>query len=538
MALTQYEQLELLRLAEEADIEASKTNYVKYVEYVHGGRWLPGRVHKYVCNEIQKFIQTDTGNAYDILVFSMPPQHGKSMMVTETLPSWYLGKYPFKRVIEVSYNEDFSKKFGRRNKQKIEEHGKKIFDIEISTNVDRADEFELSNNVGGMISRGIMSGITGNPGNLIVIDDPIKNRKEADSPTIRETQKDEWRESIKTRLAAKAKVILIMTRWHEDDLAGYILDTEENVTVINLPCEAEEDDVLGRNPGDSLAPELGKNNEWLQQFKKSYNTIEGSRSWLALFQGRPSAQEGNILKRHWFKYWKPKGLDLPPVTIKMNDGTLQNIYAEDFPDHVDEECQSWDCAFKRTEDNDYVSGGIISRRLGCFYLKDLINERMDIIQTMQAIEIFAEKHPKATRKLIEGKANGPAIIQMLHRKMPGLIEIEPEGGKEARVSAIAPVLESGNFYVPHPHIAGWVAGFIDQCCNFPNAAHDDMVDMMSQGLNQLYFHSRDTYKEDLIKQGGTYTYGELQMMGFKEFQIRKMAREGKIKLIGMIKKHA
>ena len=252
-------------------LELVKTDYAAYVQYVHRGRWIPGKHLLFICQKVQDFIETETGHPYDILILQMPPQHGKSMAITETLPSWFLGRWPEKRVIEASYNEAYAQRFGRRTRDKIKEFCGDLFGIEISKDKDSNNEFELSNGIGGMISRGIMSGITGNPAELIIIDDPIKNREEADSENNREKQWDEWQNSIKTRCAAGAKVIVIMTRWHEDDLAGRMQIAEKNfVTSINLPCEAEENDPLGREIGDPLFPEIGKDKEWLRQFKQSH----------------------------------------------------------------------------------------------------------------------------------------------------------------------------------------------------------------------------------------------------------------------------
>ena len=116
---------------QQAKMELSRRIYADYVEYVHEGRWIKGKTVSYLCNEVQKFIETDTGNAFDILVISMPPQHGKSMTITETLPSWFLGKYPQKRVIEASYSEDFAQLFGRRNLRKIKQFGEALFGIKL-----------------------------------------------------------------------------------------------------------------------------------------------------------------------------------------------------------------------------------------------------------------------------------------------------------------------------------------------------------------------------------------------------------------------
>ena len=181
---------------------------------------------RFIADNVQDFLEAETGHAYDILVIESPPQHGKSITVTETLPSWYLGRWPNNRVIVASYNEDFAEKFCRRNKEKIKQFGQTLFGIKIG-DIDRAVEFELSNHTGRLISRGLRSGITGNPANLVIIDDPVKNREEADSETFRAKVWEEWQNSVKSRLAAGAKVVIIMTPWHEDDLAAAMLARQE-----------------------------------------------------------------------------------------------------------------------------------------------------------------------------------------------------------------------------------------------------------------------------------------------------------------------
>lgn len=457
-------------LAKRKQQKSIQNNYAKYVEYVHDGRWIPANHLLFVCSRIQTFVERETTRPYDILLLQMPPQHGKSQSVTETLPSWYLGKYPYKRIIEASYNDTFAQKFGRRNREKIKQFGKQIFGIELSKVKDSNEEFELSNNVGGMISRGIMSGITGNPANLIIIDDPIKNREEADSETYRDKIWDEWQNSIKTRCAAGCKIIVIMTRWHEDDLAGRIIANEQ-CEVINLPCEAEENDVLGRIPGQALFPEIGKDDSWKDEFKKTYQTIEGSRAWLALFQGRPKAQEGNMLKESWWKYYD----ELPTMIT-----TIMSI----------------DASFKDGDHNDATCIQVWGKRNTDIYLIENINKRMDFPTTVQTIRYVKANYPQIGCILIEDKANGSAIIQTLRREIPGIIPVNPEGGKVSRVNAISHFIEAGNVYLPKGK--PWVHEFVDQCSSFPNAKHDDMVDAMSQALNRFMWFYSDVPQEKKI----------------------------------------
>lgn len=456
-----------MKIREELEKELARRSYSDYCVYVHRGTWILGKHLKLVCKSVEDLIYRRIKQ--NILIISMPPQHGKSQAVTETLPSYYLGKFPTKRVIEVSYGDDLARRFGRRNKQKILEFGKDLFNVEMSKGSSSDTEFEIADYKGSMISRGIMAGITGQPGDLIIIDDPIKNRLEAESETYRERIWDEFLNSILTRLSAQGIIILIMTRWHEDDLAGRIIkNMPDKCLEINIPLEAEEGDILGRNVGDALFPEIGKDNEWLRDFKQAYLTKEGSRTWNALMQGRPTAQEGNLIKRSWWKYYNK------------------------LPDYLDEIIQSWDCTFKDSDGSDYVAGEVWGRRLGEYYLIDLVKERMNLPSTVHAIENMTTKYPKALVKLVEDKANGPAVIQLLQTKVPGLIAVNPEGGKIARVNAISGAIESGNVYLPSPDIAPWVNDFVNECSAFPTGEHDDQVDSMSQALNRLIYHSRDT----------------------------------------------
>jgi predicted phage terminase large subunit-like protein len=465
--LTKQEEISLIRLMEIEAREQTKTNYAKYVEYIHEGRWLLGKHLLFICEEIEKLLNNQMPE--EILIISMPPQHGKSMCVTETLPSYFLGKYPDGRVIEVSYGDDLARRFGRSNKRKIEQFGKKLFNIELSRDSRSDTEFSIEGHQGSMISRGIMAGITGQPGDLIIIDDPIKNRQEADSETYRERMWEEWLNSINTRRSATCKVILIQTRWHEDDLAGRLIkNLPGKVKVINLPCEAEENDILGRSIGGALFPEIGKDKAWMQEFKRGYMSDEGTRAWNALYQGRPTAQEGNMIKRAWWKWYKE--LPLMPVKIISVDAT-----------------------FKDGEKNDFVSIQVWGKSQANMYLIDRTKARMDFPTTLQAIKTMKAKHKDSLAIYIEDKANGSAIIQVLRTELGGIIAVEPVGSKEARVSAASPQIEAGNVYLPE--LCEWVHDFVEECSTFPTGAHDDDVDAMSQAILKL----KDMFTE--ISQG-------------------------------------
>ena len=453
--------------------ELARRHYIHYLCYVNGAGWKHTRFAEYLAWEIESFIETETGNAYDILVLETPPQHGKSMTVTEALPSWVLGRHPDWRVILASYNDDSAERFARRNKEKILEYGKNLFGISIGK-ISRAKEFELDSKPGEipgrLISRGIKAGVTGNPANLLIIDDPIKNREEADSITYRDKVWGEWLNSFKARLAAGAKIVVIMTPWHEDDMAARLLNAEKNITLVRLPVEAEQNDPLGRSPGDALCPELGKDNSWLQQFKESYlNDAQGGpRAWTALYQCSPRVEGGNLIKRDWWRYYDTKN-------------------APAFATNV----ISVDAAFKGGEQNDFVAIEVWGKSCNDYYLRYCLNRHMDFPQTLDAIRTVRKLYPDAMAVLIEDKANGSAIIQTLQKEM-FCIPVNPLGGKEARVNAVSPMIESGHVYLPQG--AEWLSGFVDQCTAFPAGKNDDMVDSATQALSYLLHASGEITK--------------------------------------------
>lgn len=441
----------------EFELEWSRRRFVRYCQLVHHGSWIPGRHHTLICEHLDAVTRGELTR----LMICMPPRHGKSMSVTETYPSYFLGRYPDKRVMEVSYNDTFAQKFGRKNREKIEEYGQRLWGIGISQVNRSASNWDLDRRNGGMISVGFGGAATGEGADLLIIDDPVKNRQEADSPTMRERIWDEYTSTFLTRLHPGASIIVIMTRWHEDDLCGRLLNPYygevEDWTILRLPALAEdEDDLLGRQEGEALWPEQGFDEDWIARQKINI----GSYAFAGLYQQRPAPSDGGILKRSWFQFY-----DILPQA-----GT---------------QVQSWDCTFKEGNTNDFVAGHVWQRTGANYYLVDRIHARMGITDTMRSIRTLSAKHPRARAKLVEDKANGPAVIELLKKEISGLIPVNPQGGKVVRAQAIAPFAEAGNIFLPSPARAPWVHDFIEECVTFPNAAHDDDVDAMTQAINYM-----------------------------------------------------
>ena len=270
-----------------------------------------------------------------------------------------------------------------------------------------------------------------------------------------------------TRTQAGTKIVIIQTRWHEDDLAGRVIASENFVEVVNIPVEAEENDILGRNIGDALCPEIGKDNKWLQEFKQRY--ADGKRAWNALYMGRPTSAEGNIFKREWWQYY------------------------DKLPEHIQLVGISVDATFKDSDTSDFVAIEVWGKLNGDYYLIDLIKKRMDFPDTLRAIRYMADKYPQKHSILIEDKANGSAIISMLKHEIGGIIPITPKESKVGRANAITGIVEGGNVYLPR--YADFTQEFIEEFASFPNGSHDDMVDACTQFINYFKFRQAD-YVED------------------------------------------
>lgn len=442
-------------IARQARYELSRRKYRDYVELVHHGAYRHFRHTELLCDALQPI--ADGEQKY--LLVEMPPRHGKSMTTTESFPSYFLGKNPGKRVIATAYSDELARKFGRFNRNKLAEFGPALFSLEIDPNKNASNNWGIAGGRGGMVATGIGGSITGEGADLLIIDDPIKNAEEANSATMRDKVWSEWESTLSTRLHNGGSVIVIMTRWHEDDLIGRLLErSPHNWERLRLPAIAEdEDDLLGREPGKALCPELGYDEEWAALKKREV----GSTVWASLYQQRPAPSEGAIFNRNWWKFYKQA------------------------PARFDEIIQSWDMTFKDSAGSDYVVAQVWGRVKADKYLLDQVRARMDFPATLQAFRSLTSKWPKAKTKLVEDKANGSAVIATLKREISGIIPVNPEGGKVVRAQAVTPDVEAGNVYLPDPNIAPWIHDYIEEFAAFPNGKHDDQVDSTTQALNRI-----------------------------------------------------
>lgn len=469
-----------------------KRDYASFVEYVNEDFYMT-KFHRFICSEVQEFLEIKTKKALDILLLSVPPRHGKSFCISETLPAWYLGNHPKGEVILCSYQSTIAESFSRPCRDKLNDYGPDIFGIGPNKLVQTKEYWETDRG-GKCRAAGLDAGITRYGAELFIIDDPIKNAAEASSETMIKKILSEMGPSVQSRIYPGGKLIVIQTRWVENDVVGFIKDNwgEFIWKDINLPCEYDAHaaslgpDPLGRKIGDSLmGPHLGdmdlpqkiaNDNLWLKSKKQIVIAAEGERVWNALYQGRPTGATGNMFDEEWFGRYNKTDFDVKDFEY------LQ---------------LSVDATFKGGSNNDFVAMGLRGIYKGNIYLYHQVNKRMSFVETLNKIREISKLYPQIDEVVIEDKANGPATIDVLQREndIPPLVAVDPRGGKVSRAEAISPSIKSGIYYIADDldnevdwHIDTTMTPrekILAQFRSFPYGRHDDMVDECSQGMIRL-----------------------------------------------------
>lgn len=446
----------------ELEKAAARSSYVDYLSYVFPS-FLPTRLHRYIATIVQDVVMRVERGEVVRLCLSMPPRFGKSLSLTESLPTWFVGRNPDSMVILTAYNADLAERFGDKNRQKAKAFWKPLFDLQISPSQDNKTLFEVKGRRGGIMSVGITGGITGNGGRLIIVDDPYKNGAEAFNPTIRENIETMFRDSVLTRVEGSGNaVIVIHTRWHEDDLIGKLMK-EDGWYVINLPALADYNDPIGRKLGEPLLPELGYDLEWASRTMKSV----GKKVWNALYMGKPTMEGGNLFTRQSLRFYKKA----------------------DLPTHFDAITQSWDLSNESKKTSDFVAGQVWGRKGGDHYLLKRIKKRMSFTESLNMIRSVSSSYPEAKRIIVEKRANGGAIIETLNKEIGGIIAYQPKDSKVQRALAITPYFEAGNIYLPDESIDPNIEDYVAELLLFPNSDHDDEVDATTQYLDEVRYQN-------------------------------------------------
>lgn len=438
---------------------ASK-HLLPFVKY-HMPTYQAGWVHKDICRRLERFSEQVARGESPRLMLAMPPRHGKSQLASQSFPGWHLGRYPTHDIITASYSAALATDFSKKVRALVKSPGYQAIFPGSQIDPDNQNAEGWSMNKGGMyVPAGVGGPMTGRGAHILIIDDPVKNREEAESDTQRQSIKDWYTSTAYTRLAPGGGVLVIQTRWHEDDLSGWLLSEMEDGNgddweVIKYPAIAIEDE-LYRSMGDALHPDRYP----LSALQRIKNAV-GRRDWQALYQQDPIGEEGDFFQGRDFQYYRPD--DLPA----LGDMT---VYA------------AWDLAIGTKEHNDFTVGVVfgIDRALNLWML-DLYRGRWGSLEIVDKLfECYDKWEPAITgieRTHVE-QAIGPLISEQKRRRNKYGMRIEPlkpgRRDKVARAQPIRGLIELRRVYFPA--LAPWKDDFVSELLKFPNGKHDDCVD--------------------------------------------------------------
>lgn len=505
--LTRDEKRRMLELRRELWARRSRASFFDYC--CHPALWgdeTPQRHHKAIIRAAEA---VERGEIKRLMIFA-PPGSAKSSYTTHRFASWYMGRHPDHSLICGSHTAQLAQRFGRKVRNTI---GSPAFSdifpgVALSSDSQAKGDWTLVNNGrpgGEYYAVGFEGAVAGRRANGILIDDPFKSIKEADSETTRDTVWDVYKTDMRSRLKGDdGWIIIIQTRWHPDDLSGRILpenwDGESGwvtgrdgekwyVLRIAMECDSH-DDPLHREIGETLWPEW-----WSPAYVRAEKLIQGTRNWNALYQGRPTTEEGAIIKA---SYWRKWPSDVPPVC----EYVLQSI----------------DGAFEEDEEHDYSA----RTTWGIFDIYNVENAKLvesmiqgrakGEVQRFHAIllEAWRGKVPfhvfKRTVRdgfdeyepdtlLIEKKASGHSLIQEMRRAGLPVKATKPDRSKVARTHAAEPAFEQGCvWHMP----CDWAQSVIRESAQFPNGEHDDYHDTVTQAINRLrqMYHLRLNGEDD------------------------------------------
>ena len=463
------------RAKRELAVRKAREHLLPFIKLNHRN-YVTGWFNRELCLIMEEFLQDVFSGKKPRILIEAPPRSGKSEVVSRNFPAWALGISPDLEIINTSYSADLASTFNKAAQMIIDSEtyheifpdtmiqGQIVKSLKmpaILTYKKTSEEFMVIGHHGRMFSSGVGGGITGRGADIFIIDDPFKNREEADSETQRQKVWEWYTSTALTRLSDCGGMIIMNTRWHIDDLTGRLLQkmaegSGQYFKRYRFPAIAEEDEPY-RKAGEALQPER-YSLETLQGIQKAI----GSKDWAALYQQNPIPDGGGMFKENWIQYYSV----LPTGYTKA--------------------VMSWDMTFKDSKTSDFVCGQVWIQYQADFYLVDQIRGRFDFVTTVEKFVMFAQKHSYCHRKLIEDKANGTAIINMLKKRISGIVPVIPHESKEARANAVTTYWEAHNVYIPDPKTHKWVElEFTPELLSFPGGKHDDQVDCMSQALNDL-----------------------------------------------------
>ena len=451
-----------------------------------------GWFNRILAREMELFLEAVVSEKSPRLIIMAPPRHGKSEVVSRRFPAYAFGRHPDLSFIATSYGSDLASRMNRDVQRIIdspEYHrifpetrlwGSNIRTEAYGSYLRNSDIFEIVDHKGVYKSAGVGAGITGGGGHILMVDDPVKDAEEAASETIRKSIWEWWTSTFYTRCEPGGGIVIIMTRWHEEDPVGKLLANMkaggEKWKVVRFPAVAEhdefdEDGTLLRREDEPLHPRR-YDRAALERIKIGTGDPEnpgvGSKVWASLYQQNPSAAEGNKFKRENWKFLKP-----PEPLAEMEPRARREWLAAI---GVYQVIQAWDTALGGKKTNDYTACATLGIARDRYYILNIWKGRLQFPEALKQVELLYEAWTPA-RVIVEGggSASGKATVQTLGRSTTiPFTEHNTVTDKEFRADMITPTHESKLITIIEG--GAWQVNFLDQCANFPAIKNDDDVD--------------------------------------------------------------
>ena len=386
------------------------------------------------------------------LAICLPPRHGKTEL-SRKFVSWYIGRRPRHHIILASYGAELAEQSSRAVRSMVNDDAYP-FGTKLREDSRSVGRFETQGG-GVLVAVGVGSGVTGFGGDLILCDDLVKGREEAESAAIRTSTANWFNDVLRTRLHPDAVMLMVGTRWHEDDVLGSVCFGENSEwTKLVLPLYAEDDDALGRVPGEMLWPARFGPDDVPNVTKGEIST----RSFAALYQQRPSPAEGNIFKLEWFKRYDSR------------------------PDNLRTTVLAIDCAAKTGVANDESAFAIVGKSETDYYVLHVESARLEFNDLERRIVQLHERW-KPSKILIEDASAGTQVSQTLKRStsLP-IVPVAAKQSKVVRAELLTGIFEAGKVFFPNEP---WADDVIDEMTRFPAVKHDDRTDSVMHGLSHL-----------------------------------------------------
>lgn len=424
---------------------------------------VPEYLDAYYLNDfysrLQRFYKDVIEKKSPRLIVNMPPRHLKSETATIRFPLFAMLNNPRFEIIVATANQDLSNKFSRIAKGLLENNYiVNNWDVRLNNKYKSVDNWGL-NNGSSFKPIGIGGQINGYGAHIAILDDPIKSPLEANSKRLKDDQYEWFETVLSKRIAPGGGIIIVLTRWAEDDIAGRLIKKfGDRWEVVKYKAIAEEDEVF-RKAGEILHPKRFSLAEMLE-----FKTTTSPHYWNALFQQNPRIINGNLFQKEFFDN--------------------NRYHKSELPEKFDLTITSWDFPFSKTSKSDFVAGVTLGLKGNIIYLLNLVHGRYDFKETINVVLDEFKKY-KTDSIVIEARANGEAVKDIIKETVIGVELVHPCEDKVTRANAITPALEAGQVKFPVEELAKWFGTFSDELLGFPRSPNDDIVDAFTQGVTKL-----------------------------------------------------